>query len=354
MISGKSNFLFFRRNILKWNELDNNREMPWKGEADAYKIWLSEIILQQTRVNQGLEYYKKFIKAFPNVHVLAKSSEEKVYKLWEGLGYYNRCKNLIETAKYISQNLDGQFPNTYESILHLKGVGEYTASAIASFAFKLPYAVVDGNVYRVLARFFGINKSFNSSKEKIFYKNLAQQLLDNKKPGIYNQAIMDFGATVCTPQNPKCNDCILKKECVAFKFTKQESLPVKKAKLKNKNVFFSYAVFYFKEKMAIKKRTGNNIWNNLYEFYLLPIESEFSKTELQHKVVEIFPDINNSQISVSEKFHQKLTHLNVQSVFLKINLKKQIKLPKEYKWVSKQELNQFSFPKIIRNYLLEY
>src|SRR5579875_495218 len=189
----------FVQELLKWNKEKNKRQMPWKGEKDAYKIWLSEIILQQTRVEQGLKYYENFIKAFPNVHFLAKAPEQKVFKLWEGLGYYSRCKNLIASAKFISKELNGVFPNDFESILQLKGVGNYTASAIASFAYNLPYAVLDGNVFRVLSRIFDIETPMDSAEGKKNFSELAQTILPKTKAGEYNQAIMDFGAVICKP-----------------------------------------------------------------------------------------------------------------------------------------------------------
>ena len=189
----------FSRILQKWNREKNTRQMPWKGEKDPYKIWLSEIILQQTRVEQGLNYYNNFIKTFPDVHKLAKAPEEKIFKLWEGLGYYTRCRNLIASARYISKELKGKFPDTYEEIKALKGVGPYTAAAISSFAFNLPHAVVDGNVFRVLARIFGISTPIDSTEGKKKFTELANKLLDKKQPGFYNQAIMDFGAVICKP-----------------------------------------------------------------------------------------------------------------------------------------------------------
>lgn len=208
---------FFADALLVWNDLDNKRQMPWKGESDPYRIWISEIILQQTRVHQGLEYYNRFISTFPDVKSLATAPENKVYKLWEGLGYYSRCKNLIATAQFIYKDLHGEFPDKFEDILTLKGVGNYTASAIASFAFNLPHAVVDGNVFRVLSRFFGIETPINTTEGKKFYASLAQTLLDKKQPGKYNQALMDFGAIICKPAAPLCNQCPLQKKCVALK-----------------------------------------------------------------------------------------------------------------------------------------
>ena len=193
---------YFSKRLLHWNKIQNKRAMPWKGEKDPYKIWLSEIILQQTRVEQGWNYYNRFVSTFPNIKKLAAAPEEKVFKLWEGLGYYTRCKNLIATAKFIAKEKQGEFPNAYNEILDLKGVGPYTAAAIASFAFNLPHAVVDGNVFRVLARFFGIETATDSTTGKKLFSGLAEELLDKKLPGIYNQAIMDFGAMICKPKNP--------------------------------------------------------------------------------------------------------------------------------------------------------
>src|SRR5688572_13533166 len=212
--------------LIRWNKHQNVRQMPWKGEKDPYKIWLSEIILQQTRVDQGLKYYEKFVSHFPNIRQLAAAKDEKIYKLWEGLGYYSRCRNLIVTARFISKNLNGKFPDTFEDILALKGVGHYTASAIASFAYNFPHAVVDGNVFRVLSRIFGIKKPTDSTEGKKLFSQLAFELLDKKQPGIYNQALMDFGAVICKPY-PLCSICVFKDQCFAFKNDLVNQLPIK-------------------------------------------------------------------------------------------------------------------------------
>mgnify|MGYP003339694825 CR=1 FL=1 len=211
-----NNYIIFTKQLIKWNRFKNKREMPWKFEKNPYKIWLSEIILQQTRVEQGMSYYLNFIRAYPTVHDLANAEDEAVMKLWEGLGYYSRCRNLLATARFISHNKKGNFPNSYEELVKLKGVGPYTAAAIASFAFQLPYAVVDGNVIRVLSRFFGIDKQANTNEGKKIFQQLAQEVLDKKNPGIYNQAIMDFGATVCKPAQPLCDECVMQNYCSAY------------------------------------------------------------------------------------------------------------------------------------------
>jgi len=196
--------------LLRWHKKKNHRKMPWKGEKDPYKIWLSEIILQQTRVEQGKAYYQKFVENFPTIQDLASANETKIYKLWEGLGYYNRCRNLIDTAKLVTNKYNGVFPVTFEDILSLKGIGSYTASAITSFAYNLPYAVVDGNVLRVLSRVFGIKKPIDSPAGKRYFELLSFALLDKKNAGMYNQALMDFGAVICKPVNPGCSDCVFK------------------------------------------------------------------------------------------------------------------------------------------------
>lgn len=229
----------FTKNLLKWNSRQNSRSLPWKGEKDPYKVWLSEIILQQTRVEQGLAYYYKFISAFPSVYDLAIAPEQKIFKLWEGLGYYSRCKNLILTAKLISEDMEGKFPHTYEDLQALKGIGPYTAAAIASFAYNLPYAVVDGNVKRVISRYFGISTPINNSNGKKLYGHLAGALLNKKQPAVYNQAIMDFGAVVCKPQLPSCPLCVQRKDCQAFKHKWIKLLPVKEKFRKGKHAGFT-------------------------------------------------------------------------------------------------------------------
>jgi len=221
--------------------------MPWKGEKNPYLIWLSEIILQQTRVEQGWEYYNRFVSTYPTVDTLAAAPLDEVMKLWEGLGYYSRCRNLHETAKFISEKLSGQFPSTYQELLSLKGVGAYTAAAIGSFAFDIPVAVVDGNVQRIISRYFGICTPIDTAQGKKLYSDLASKLLDTNSPALYNQAIMDFGATICKPQQPLCKDCPFNKECEAFTYGNVKMLPVKQKKLVRKQRYFNY--------FLVKKRT---------------------------------------------------------------------------------------------------
>ena len=243
MESNQNNNALFVNQLMHWHRTENNRQMPWKGEKDPYKIWISEIILQQTRVDQGLKYYQKFITVFPELKDLAKAEDDHVFKLWEGLGYYSRCRNLLETARYIYSKKNGVFPTTYEEILSLKGIGSYTAAAISSFAFNLPFAVLDGNVYRILARIFNDHTAIDSTLGKKNFSQLASELLPESSASEYNQAIMDFGASICTP-TPKCGTCFYSTYCLAYKAGLQNELPVKLKKNKIKERWFNYFLLF--------------------------------------------------------------------------------------------------------------
>lgn len=339
--------------LLKWNQEQNTRQMPWKGEKDPYKIWLSEIIMQQTRVEQGLNYYNKFIKIFPDIHKLVNAADEKVFKLWEGLGYYTRCRNLIATARYISKERDGKFPDTYEKIKALKGIGPYTAAAISSFAFNLPHAVVDGNVFRVLARVFGIDKPVDSTRGKKFFTHLANELLDKKLPGLYNQAIMDFGAVVCKPAAPLCTTCVFKKKCIAFLNNKVNELPVKKKKINIKKRWFYYLVFEYKNETAIRQRTEKDIWQDLYEFPLIESVSDVDKKNiLQQADKEKWLLKKGYEIlSVSPLFKQQLSHQLIAGQFINVRLRQKPELKNDWLWMTKNKINKYAFPKFINQYL---
>ncbi|MGJ8665590.1 MAG: A/G-specific adenine glycosylase [Patiriisocius sp.] len=270
----------FRKKLILWY-LENKRELPWRETKEPYRIWLSEIILQQTRVAQGMPYYFKFIEAFPDVKSLADAPQEQVLKLWQGLGYYSRARNLHFTAQYVANELGGKFPDNFNELLTLKGVGDYTASAIGSICFNLPTAVVDGNVYRILSRIYGINTPINSTAGIKEFKSLAQELLDSKQPGIFNQATMEFGARYCVPQNPDCSNCIFNKECFAYQSNKVSELPVKLKKLKVKKRYFNYIVIISANgKTILRQRTAKGIWQQLYEFPLIESASEISEKKL--------------------------------------------------------------------------
>jgi A/G-specific adenine glycosylase len=345
---------FFSTSLLFWHRTENSREMPWKGEKDPYRIWVSEIILQQTRVQQGLAYYNRFIHEFPNVKALATASEQKVYKLWEGLGYYSRCKNLIRTGKYIHEELDGHFPEKYEDILALNGIGNYTASAIASFAFNQPYAVLDGNVFRVLSRFFGIEIPVNTSEGKKVYAALAQTLLDKKNPALYNQAIMDFGAVICKPALPECLQCPLQKKCVAFLKNKVSVLPVNNAVNKQKKRFFNYLVVEYDQTFYINKRIEKDIWQNLYEFILIETNSLLNEKALlnNQQLLSLLKGHDFKVKSFSQKTSQKLTHQLITAIFISIEIEKPIQAEKYFS-ANLNELKSLPFPKLIASYLAE-
>ncbi|PVW17402.1 A/G-specific adenine glycosylase [Marixanthomonas spongiae] len=275
------NTTFFRNKLITWY-LENKRELPWRKTKDPYRIWLSEIMLQQTRVEQGLPYYLKFVDAFPTVFHLAEAPQKTVLKLWQGLGYYSRARNLHAAAHYISETLKGEFPSNYKDLLNLKGVGDYTASAIASICYNEPQAVVDGNVYRVLSRVFGVETPINSTAGKKEFKQLAQQLIDAEQPGTYNQALMEFGARYCVPRNPNCEACIFNNRCEAYKKNLVSALPVKLKKRKVKKRYFNYMVVLSEGKRTLlNQRTGKGIWQQLYEFPLIESGKEVSEKELK-------------------------------------------------------------------------
>lgn len=260
--------------LLEWYK-ENKRELPWRDTTDPYLIWISEIILQQTRVAQGYEYFLRFVRRFPDVASLAAASEDEVMKYWQGLGYYSRARNLHAAAK----SMNGKFPVTYEDVRGLKGVGDYTAAAICAFAYNMPYAVVDGNVYRVLSRYLGIDTPIDSTEGKKVFAVLAQEMLDERRPTDYNQAIMDFGAIQCTPQSPNCMFCPLADRCFALSKGLIAHLPVKQHKTKTVNRYFNYIYVRMGAETLIHKRTENDIWKNLFELPLVEAERDLSEEE---------------------------------------------------------------------------
>ncbi|NND62803.1 MAG: A/G-specific adenine glycosylase [Flavobacteriaceae bacterium] len=347
------NTTFFTKNLITWY-LQNKRELPWRRTKDPYKVWLSEIILQQTRVAQGLPYYEKFISAFPEVRDLAEASEEEVLKLWQGLGYYSRARNLHFTAQHIDSNLDGRFPNTFEELLKLKGVGDYTASAIASICFDLPAAVVDGNVYRVLSRVFGIDTPINSTAGIKEFKKLAQHLIDPKEPGTFNQAVMEFGARYCVPQNPKCEGCIFSDKCEAYKSRKVDVLPVKTKKTKVKTHHFNYIVPISEvNKSVLEQRTQKGIWQNLYQFPLVETKMEANKQQLMdetefQKISEKLkletPVLYNEEVIIHKLSHK---HLHTKFWIAESNLLEEEAL--DY-----VDLHRLPVPRLIAKFISEF
>ena len=307
----------FSQNILIWYA-QNKRTLPWRRTRDPYKIWLSEIMLQQTRVIQGTPYYLKFVANFPTVQDLAKASEEQVLKLWQGLGYYSRARNLHATAKMVVEEYGGEFPNTYEELLKLKGVGDYTASAIASICFDEPQPVVDGNVYRVLGRYFGVDTPINSSEGIKYFKDLARKVMDAENIRDYNQGIMEFGAIQCAPKKPNCLHCPLNESCVALQKGIVNELPVKLSKIKVRNRYFNYIVPLIETEKGelltlLRQRKGKGIWQNLWEFPLLESENEISLEKVKQGLSEVLvlkdsPEVipHNEKLIVHKLSHQHL------------------------------------------------
>ena len=344
-----SSKLAFTIALLQWNSMQNKREMPWKGEKNPYRVWLSEIILQQTRVDQGTDYYNKFIRNYPTIEKLAATSDEVVFKDWEGLGYYSRCRNLLYTARHIVKEYKGNFPGTYEKLIILKGIGPYTAAAIASFAFNEPRAVLDGNVFRVLSRFFAIKTPIDSTAGKKQFAILAQELLDKKKPALFNQAIMDFGAIVCKPA-PICSSCTLQSQCMAFKRGEVMNYPVKEKKLIKKKRFFQYLIMENEGKVLVRQRDKKDIWQGLYEFVqletnaMIPPDNFINSNEFKKLASRDYRIISTSQDK------QELTHQTIHAFFVRLELKK---LPaiNGYTKVLRKDLGKMAFPKLLQNYL---
>lgn len=338
----------FSKKIIQWYE-ENKRDLPWRQTTDPYKIWLSEIILQQTRVAQGLPYYQRFVKTFPTVFSLAKAPQQQVLRLWQGLGYYSRARNLHTCAKMVVEDFGGKFPDSYEELKKLKGIGPYTAAAIASIAFKEPVAVVDGNVFRVLARIFGIEKDIASNEGKAFFFEKANELIPKEHPDLFNQAVMEFGALHCLPQNPLCNTCVFEKTCVANQHDLQKMLPVKSKKLKVRNRYFYYFVIRHKNKIGMKKREGKDIWQGLYDFYLI-------ETKRSQKVESLLNEDTllkgSGKISESKVYKHILSHQKLIVRFIEIEWQSS-KLPVELKWFTKKQVADLPKPILIANYLIE-
>ena len=337
--------------LIKWY-LQNKRDLPWRNVKDGYKIWLSEIILQQTQVAQGLSYYYRFVENYPTIVDLANASEDEVLKLWQGLGYYSRARNLLHTANTVMAKHGGAFPSTYLEIRNLKGVGDYTAAAIASFAFGLPHAVVDGNVYRLLSRVFGVETPIDSSLGKKQFFELANILLDVKKPDLHNQAIMEFGSQYCKPSKPDCENCILNARCIAYKQSAVANLPVKSKKTKVKRRYFNYLILSnSKSEILINRRERNDIWKGLYEFIL--IESKNSTSLLKLSNTSEFKELCGNQPSIlysSKEYKHVLSHQYLLAKFHIIKVKK-FKTQEGLLKVTPKNLTNFAWPRLIEVFL---
>lgn len=343
----------WRTNLLLWYET-NKRDLPWRNIKDPYKIWLSEVILQQTRVNQGWEYYLRFIEKYPTVNSLAVAPQHDVLKLWQGLGYYSRARNLHAAAQTIVKNHKGKFPKDYESIRALKGVGDYTAGAISSIAFNLPFPAVDGNVMRVYSRLFGITIPVDSTDGKKKMNEIAAELLPQKNPGTYNQAAMELGALVCLPSGPKCETCPVQQACFAFSNKSIADFPVKAGKTKVRKRYLDYLVITHGDKILIRSRKTKDIWQGLHDFPVVesgkPIpETKFIKNKKWEEVIHLRNPVLKE---ISEEYVHILSHQKLYARFYRMySAKKPSRIPADCMWVKTKDLESFAVPKLIDLYI---
>lgn len=340
------------RTLLDWYA-ENKRELPWRETADPYLIWISEIILQQTRVAQGYDYFLRFVRRFPDVVTLAAASEEEVMKYWQGLGYYSRARNLHAAAK----SMNGVFPKTYREVRALKGVGDYTAAAICSIAYNMPYAVVDGNVYRVLSRYFGIDTPIDSAEGKKVFAALAEEMLDKSSPATYNQAIMDFGAIQCTPQSPACMFCPLADSCVALAAGKVSKLPVKAHKTKTSNRYFNYIYVRMGACTFIHKRTEDDIWKNLFELPLIESDREWTEEEfLQSPAFRSLIAAGETPVvrAVVRNVKHVLSHRIIYASFYEVELPEDSRSFSAYQRIPAGDLEHYPVSKLIHAFLKKY
>ena len=339
----------FTNSLTQWY-LQNKRDLPWRKTVNPYKIWLSEIMLQQTRVAQGTPYFLSFTTAFPTVFDLAAANEEQVLKLWQGLGYYSRARNLHKTAQFVANELSGVFPDNYNDLLKLKGVGEYTAAAIASFSYNEAVPVVDGNVFRVLSRYFDVETDIASASAKKEFAALAFELMPKHNPGVFNQAIMEFGALQCVPKSPNCGICVFNTSCAALQKKKVDQLPVKSKKLKVRNRFFNYLVVLDdNENTIIQKRIAKGIWHNLYEFPLIETERVEDFDCIANLIQSDFFK-GNEIVGISESNPEtiihKLSHQHLHIKFWKIKVNGTIKNA-----INSKTVKTFPFPIVIHNFI---
>ncbi|WP_321480867.1 A/G-specific adenine glycosylase [uncultured Bacteroides sp.] len=342
----------FSRFLLDWYK-KHGRDLPWRNTSDPYLIWVSEIILQQTRVLQGYEYYLRFVDLFPDVTTLAQASEDEVMKSWQGLGYYSRARNMHAAAK----NMNGTFPRTYAGVLALKGVGVYTAAAICSFAYDMPYPVLDGNVYRVLSRYLGIEIPIDSAEGKKLFLSLAEELLDKEHPALYNQAIMDFGAIQCVPSSPDCSACPLAVSCMAYAKNLVTKLPLKKHKVKTSNRYFNYLYVNAGEYTYINKRVGKDIWKNLFELPL--IESSCSLEEEDFYASKEFRRLfmpNESLVvrMLCRNVKHVLSHRIIYATFYEVISPDTSNAFSNYIKIRKEDLDNYAVPRLLHSFFEKY
>jgi len=340
----------FTQDLLGWYTI-NKRDLPWRRTNDPYAIWLSEIILQQTRIDQGLSYYLRFIKKYPTIADFARADEDDILKLWQGLGYYSRARNMHSAARTIVQEYQGKFPSGYHDLLKLKGIGEYTAAAIASISGGQPHAVVDGNVYRVLSRLFGITTPIDSNTGKKEFTKLANTLMPPGNPGEYNQALMEFGALFCTPKNPDCPGCIFNNRCTACHTSMVNKLPVKSGKQKIRTRYFNYLIIQNNETTYMKKRTGNDIWKNLYEFPVIETQEKSGLTSMKKQLLLFFDHQKIKVDRLTSWKKQVLSHQHIYYRFIYILANDKKNKLSDLLKVNKKDIFNFAVPKPIEREL---
>ena len=340
--------------LINWYA-ENRRDLPWRHNPTPYQVWLSEVILQQTRVNQGLEYYLRFIERWPNVESLAQASEEEVLKMWQGLGYYSRARNLHHCAKQVVEEYCGQFPADFDKLRKLKGIGDYTAAAIASIAFNLPHAVVDGNVYRVLSRLYDIDTPINNNEGQNLFARIADELLNREQPGLHNQAMMEFGALHCTPQNPNCLHCPLQAQCLAFANMTVMQRPVKLQKTKVTIRYFNYLVIRVKDKIYLHKRDDKDIWKNLYDFPCIETKEMVSADDIlqSESFLQLIENKTFEVKNVSHLHKHQLTHRTIMAQFIEIKLDEELLhiQTKGLILTPESDLGNYPIPRLIDLYL---
>ncbi len=343
----------FAEEIVQWYR-HNKRDLPWRRTTDAYLIWLSEIILQQTRVEQGLPYYRRFAETFPTVQDFAAATEDEILNLWQGLGYYSRGRNMLATAKQVVANHAGVFPSAYEQLIKLKGIGEYTAAAISSFAANEARAVVDGNVYRVLARYFGINEPINSTRGIKIFRQLADEVLNRQDPDLHNQAMMEFGAMLCKPKNPACGICPVRQGCEAFIHNATTQLPVKLKTVKVRDRFFNYILITDGDRILLSKRSDRDIWANMYDLPLFETpESTSPYSLIKQPDVQAYFGEDNAIEEVFGTLHHVLTHQRLEVKIMKL-VKPPVKLREEWFFTEAENLKKLALPQIIFVFLTKY
>lgn len=345
-MNSKSDFSSITHLLSEWYK-SNKRDLPWRRTNDPYQIWISEIILQQTRVEQGMPYFESIKSRFPNVSDLAESPLDELLKLWQGLGYYSRARNMHTAAKQIMDDFNGVFPTNYDDLLQLKGIGEYTASAISSIAFKHPKAVVDGNVFRVLSRLFSIDTPINTTEGKKLFTGLAELILDNNHPDIHNQAMMDFGAMQCTPVNPDCLSCPLSNLCLAFSLGKVQVLPVKQAGAKKQIRYFHYLFLTDGRSTWLQQRTQKDIWQQLWEFPLIESDREETIESLLKR-----DDVSQwagtqSTFETPVYFKHILSHRIIHARFFTIHMNQKGTIPENWKEVKLRDVNEYAFSRLM-------